>query len=307
MGNNRLQWRRIMVPLTSTPPHERILDQAKETARIFNSDLLLVYKNIYDKSDFRQKLLWLMAEDEDANRPADRRGEVEPAFSPSVTHHHLDGIQVASELLSFSVEQEIDLILLETHGHQTLGKTVFGGVAEEVVRWAKCPVLTVRKNQPVGGDIGFSKILVVTDFSDPISALLQVGAGLAHSFGAEIHCLNVVEQRARPRLLPQKKEFEIGTLHYDKTVAKIKSSLAVFQDELDGPTSTWINHVRLGHVSAQILDFIESEGIDLVLVSSHGLTNNTAFTLGSVAEKLLRRASCSVLLFKTRQLLNKPE
>ena len=48
------------------------------------------------------------------------------------------------EIVRYAVEQEIDLIVIGTHGRGALGHMLLGSVAEKVVRKAPCPVLTVH-------------------------------------------------------------------------------------------------------------------------------------------------------------------
>lgn len=50
------------------------------------------------------------------------------------------------EILQYSVDHKIDLIVLATHGRTGLKHLLMGSVAENVVRSAKCPVLTIREN-----------------------------------------------------------------------------------------------------------------------------------------------------------------
>ena len=50
----------------------------------------------------------------------------------------------AAEIVRYAVAQDIDLIVMGTHGRGFVGHVVMGSVAEKVVRTAPCPVLTVR-------------------------------------------------------------------------------------------------------------------------------------------------------------------
>jgi nucleotide-binding universal stress UspA family protein len=60
-----------------------------------------------------------------------------------VEHRLVDG-NPAAEILQLAVETECDLIMLGTHGRTGLGRLLMGSVAENVVRRAPCPVLTVK-------------------------------------------------------------------------------------------------------------------------------------------------------------------
>jgi nucleotide-binding universal stress UspA family protein len=53
----------------------------------------------------------------------------------------------AAEIVKFAREQNIDLIVMGTHGRGFVAHVVMGSVAEKVVRTAPCPVLTVRAVQ----------------------------------------------------------------------------------------------------------------------------------------------------------------
>lgn len=48
------------------------------------------------------------------------------------------------EILKFAEQNQIDLIVIGTHGRKGLDRVLFGSTAAKVVRNAKCPVLTVR-------------------------------------------------------------------------------------------------------------------------------------------------------------------
>jgi universal stress protein A len=50
----------------------------------------------------------------------------------------------AAEIVRIAAEQEIDLIVISSHGRTGLGRIFFGSTAEAVVRHARCPVLVVK-------------------------------------------------------------------------------------------------------------------------------------------------------------------
>jgi nucleotide-binding universal stress UspA family protein len=51
------------------------------------------------------------------------------------------------EIVRYAEEQQIDLIVIGTHGRGPIGHMLLGSVAEKVVRKSPCPVLTVREPQ----------------------------------------------------------------------------------------------------------------------------------------------------------------
>jgi nucleotide-binding universal stress UspA family protein len=65
----------------------------------------------------------------------------------SVEHRLIEG-DAASEVLHVAEDTKCDLIVMGTHGRRGLGRLLMGSVAEQVVRQASCPVLTVRAPQP---------------------------------------------------------------------------------------------------------------------------------------------------------------
>ena len=87
--------------------------------------------------------------------PVDRRAlerqlaQIRPTDSAlAVTRTLLDGDE-ASEINRFAEKVNADLIVMGTHGRTGLGRLLMGSVAEEVLRQAPCPVLTVKAPLPV--------------------------------------------------------------------------------------------------------------------------------------------------------------
>ena len=65
---------------------------------------------------------------------------------PAVKYeHHLVVGDPAREIVRLASEQKADLIVMGTHGRGGLTRLLMGSVAEEVVRRAECPVLTIKQ------------------------------------------------------------------------------------------------------------------------------------------------------------------
>ncbi|MEJ2371716.1 MAG: universal stress protein [Gemmatimonadales bacterium] len=79
------------------------------------------------------------------------------------------GISPAPVILEYAEEQGVDMIVMGTHGRRGLRHLLLGSVAEEVVRMADCPVLTVREDAASAS--AFGRILVpMTIMSTPCSS-----------------------------------------------------------------------------------------------------------------------------------------
>ena len=68
--------------------------------------------------------------------------------------HRLEEGDAATQILRVAQEMGCDLIVLGTHGRTGLGRLLMGSVAEQVLRRASCPVLTVRAPFPSSGAEG---------------------------------------------------------------------------------------------------------------------------------------------------------
>jgi len=109
-------------------------------------------------------------------------------------------------VVSAMVQQlEIDLVIAGTHGRTGLGRLIMGSVAEEILRQAPCPVLTVGPNV-VGASVRslgrferdakpaeIRDVLYATDFRHESNQAAVLAASLANAFGAKLGMLHVVE------------------------------------------------------------------------------------------------------------------
>ena len=207
-------------------------------------------------------------------------------------------VSPAPALLSYASEEDIDLIAMGTHGRRGPSRILLGSVAEEVVRRAEQPVLTVRGTEadptPAVGRI--EQILVPVDFSDYSREALRTADAWAQLYDARLHVLHVVEEDLHPA-------FYVGGVRsvYDVEPdldEKVRETLSEFVSTVVEEPNRIETHVRTGSAPSEISEFVRDEGIDLVSLSTHGRTGLERFFLGSVAEKVVRHVSCPVLTTK---------
>jgi nucleotide-binding universal stress UspA family protein len=81
--------------------------------------------------------------EEGAQKELDQYGLEELSGIGKVERHILKGVPY-EEIVRFADENKIDLIIMGTHGRKGIDRVLFGSTASQVVRYAPCPVLTVR-------------------------------------------------------------------------------------------------------------------------------------------------------------------
>ena len=141
-----------------------------------------------------------------------------------------------------------------------------------------------------------TRILVPIDFSSSSHTALEVATELADKFHAELFLLNVIPEFptvALPETVSEKVIIEAAKKEAKGHLAKSKASL-------EGKGITVKTSVQVGYdVAGTILEAIETEKIDQVVISTHGLSGWYPTVFGSIAEKVVKLAPCPVLLLRT--------
>jgi nucleotide-binding universal stress UspA family protein len=145
--------------------------------------------------------------------------------------------------------------------------------------------------------IAITKILVPTDFSETSEAALQYGRVLADRFGASLHVLHVIQD---PFTMPWAAEglpVALGELleEWQRAAWKRLNELVPDAKEKGATLCT-----RIGSPFQEILTHAEEEQIDLVVMGTHGRGAVTHALMGSVAEKMVRKAPCPVLTVRSK-------
>ena len=142
--------------------------------------------------------------------------------------------------------------------------------------------------------IGIQNILVPTDFSEAADAALAYAKELAEKFNGGIDLLHVV---ATPVLYPMGADNSAVTM--GNAIADVEAAARQALEDLGkkldlGPDRLTVQ-TRIGTPVAEILDTITEDGIDLVVMGTHGRGMVEHLLLGSVAERVVRRSPVPVL------------
>lgn len=184
-----------------------------------------------------------------------------------------------------------DLVVIGTHGHTGFKRFLLGSVAERTVKESPVSVLTVKGE----GRADAPKTIVVgVDFSRHSEAAVALAADWARAFGATLHLVHGLELRM-PFVTPY--EVSVPDALIDAAYAEGRKRLDSLAAQLSGV------NVRTDLASAPAhaaLDGVaERLRADLIVTGSRGLGGLKHAVLGSVAERTLRHAPCSVLTVKS--------
>jgi nucleotide-binding universal stress UspA family protein len=199
-------------------------------------------------------------------------------------------------------ESGADLVVLGARGWTNLLYGLVGSTAERVIKDSPCPVLAV----PALGDGGFDPvtgttpsipirhILAPIDFSSPSLDSLEYAIQLANGLGSKVTIVHVLE--------PVYYDLECGLGSIEHEVRKRdhwKKQLMELRDLVRSFGLPAEYEISGGIPSESILSCALRVGCDLIVMGTHGRRGISRLRFGSVAESVLRRATCPVLTVKT--------
>lgn len=296
-------YRSILVPLDGSELAERALTVAASLAARLHSALCIVHV-------FRDRVIdelptyGLAGETAHATAQAyvlAAADRIRAAHGGVVTGHVLEG-SAAGAIAAAVTSEGIDLIVMSSHGRTGASRFWLGSVTDAVIRSATVPVLMVRGGKSGGASTElFEHVLVPLDGSSLAETVIPHAIALARLNDANIHLLQV-EERAEdlrtsvwglaahaPDDLPARLEHADRYLH---------TLIATFQP--DWPPATVSAEARGGHrIGEAIAQVAIERGSDLIAMTTHG-RGASRVLIGSVADKVIRGTSCSVLLCRGR-------
>ena len=134
-----------------------------------------------------------------------------------------------------------------------------------------------------------SQILCPVDFSS--NNAIDFASRLAKATGARLHFLYIEESVA---------PYGIG-LHGQLPAPVYNDMRAINEIEPTWAGIPFERHVALGAPAPEIVSFAEENGVDVIVMGTHGRTGAARLLMGSVAEQVVRTAHCAVVTVKHRQ------
>lgn len=202
--------------------------------------------------------------------------------------------QAYAEIVKRAEAWRADLVMVGSQGRTGLSRLLLGSVAEKVVRHAHCPVLVVRPGRHQGG------VLAATDLSDPSLPAVATAVAEARLRGVRLTAVHAIDNwvevyGARAGAFfgnaPPVPSAELQTASRTLLLDAISGAMRRFDGQGDAL-------VLDGEAASAIVRAVEQQDVELLVVGTHGRTGLSRVLVGSVAEELVRLASCSVLVVR---------
>ena len=198
---------------------------------------------------------------------------------------YLDGIEV-SEIIQFekafdgvlkiSKKNNIDFIVMGSHGASGFNELFIGSNTEKVVRYSDVPVLVI-KNETDNFDA--SNFVFASDFSSEVKKPFAKMMEFAASYGSHLHLVM------------------INTPNSFKATHVAEKIMADFMQNFNYPNYTTHIYNDL-NIEKGILNFATAKKADIIGMCTHGRTGFAHFFNGSISEDLVNHAVKPVITFK---------
>jgi nucleotide-binding universal stress UspA family protein len=138
------------------------------------------------------------------------------------------------------------------------------------------------------------KILLATDFSEASDAALDYARTLCDAFGATLHVLHVLEDLAAHAWTTEVYVAALPGVH-EEMERQARERLEQLMTVEERARRDAVLALRNGSPFVEVVRYARDEHMDLIVLGTHGRGAIAHMLLGSVAERVVRKAHCPVL------------
>jgi nucleotide-binding universal stress UspA family protein len=266
---------RLLVPLDGSIFAEMALPLAEHLTRSYRARLILVTA-VPDKLGYLR---------ETAERLRGRGLDVDYALGEG---------NVVDATRNLVEQAGIDLVVTSTRGGSGARHWLTGGVASRIAQSVTKPVLLVQSDGPSDGEPpNLDRLLVGLDGSEKAEMVMPYAMALSDTFASEILLLSVPEVPAPEKfgvvvdwVEARRIEAEIQSWKYlDSIVAAVHDQCPSVRPIVSG-----------SRPASAIVDVSEAEGVDMIMMVTHGRGGLHRLWMGSVTERVVQQTSLPVFL-----------
>jgi len=243
-----------------------------------------------------------------------QRTEARRHLAAVESEHAASGVPVGIEILEGRPAEEIrdwvsshgiDLTVLASHGESGWTEWSLASTARKLIEGISGSVLLVPAasvQEPLKGDVAYSRILVLLDGSPRAESGLPLASSIARVHGSELLLLHVVSRPERSCPCPlEEEEQDLEQRLVDRNARAAEVYLESVRGHVAGDGFRVRTLVAVdGDVRGEILRRIAEDHVDLVVFSGHGRGGRAELPFGSVASFLLEHATAPLLVVRER-------
>lgn len=310
---NERVYGKVLVPLDGSEAAESVLDVAKNFAVRSGTALTLLHVRTPEQ-DQRERvhLAYIEHIADQVQRDISKICETVQCYFENVTGTVSPVLvkgEPAKEIIRYATENKASVILMATHGHSGLVRSVMSDIADRVVRTSPVPVWLIRTAAP--GEIVCAwppeRVLVPLDGSERAEKALPYAVEYARLFNAELVLLRICEEPAISSDYPKPDWDE----HVKQVRSRYQAQCSLYLSEVEQrlmdlgfkiTKESW-----LGNPAEEIIKYIRGNHCDLVAMTTYGrsamprwLTNSPAvrWIFSSVTEEILAATVRGILLVR---------
>jgi nucleotide-binding universal stress UspA family protein len=297
-------YKKMLVPLDASELAEIVFAYAKELSGRLDMEVILLHVYSRDerdvasmRQDYLNKAIELMKHQ--ASEVQVSLGAESGAKPVEVRAVLVEG-HPAEEILRYAEENEVDLILMATHGRSGIMRWAMGSVADKVLRASKVPVWLIQASIPkevVYDECVMETLLVPLDGSEMAESVLPHVEALAKQRGVEgvkVVLLTVCEPPVNPVYDPEGTPLDWPD-RMEQCKLEAKGYLDSIAKRLEPAGLNVAVETLAGEVAEGVIESAERNNADLIVMATHGRSGIKRWAYGSVAERVLQAATSPVL------------
>jgi nucleotide-binding universal stress UspA family protein len=279
---------KILLATDFSSASEKAAAYAKALARRFSSTVEITH--VIDPSvvtSYEEAIVGLPVNErmQIANENLERLRDDLSASGITVRPTLSEGHRPFANLLKIAKDHEVDLIVAGTHSKSGVERLLLGSTAEQLIRNAECPVLTVGPNTKLPGDapLVFQTIVYATDFSAEAAKAAVYALSFAQDSGAHLYFCYVLGLQTATSW---KREFLDGAFQ------------SALKRMIPESSYDWCNPecvIEHGDAAKSILELATKVQADLIVLGARKASFWLTYVERGVTPDLLAQATCPVM------------
>lgn len=290
-------FRRLLVPLDTSPLSERVLELAADVAIACGSEV--EFLRVLDASARTHELLDPLDWEQERAGSDTYLREIAARFRARgiTVHVQTEFGSPAEEILRVARAREVSLIALATHGSGRGTHWSLGSTASKVIERAPCSVLVVPSDWQSRQGRGL-RVLVPVDGSLPAESAFPVATRIAAHGAGELVLVHVVQEpQVATRTVPSDEERRLierlRGLNAERAriyLAEVRERVAQEVDSVD------VRALAASSPAIALLDLVEELQTDLVVIAAHGRNFDATCRFGCTTARMLANLRCPTLV-----------